>query len=255
MNRSTRRFSPIITLFGCASLALGQSPATAPALEGVVQAETAIVIASPVDDVLVETPKDEGAHVKKGDVLAKFRDGEQKLELARCEQLLRKAEFDANATRDLARQKIVPADKALEKEVEMELARIQRDLAELRYSDRTLRSPIDGVVSRRHKEAGEAAARLDDLFELVSTDRLIVLAHLREADYPSVREGAPAQIKIPTLPAPNEFKGTVILRDPVIDAGSGMFRIKLRVEHSEERIRPGMRAEIMIPPESRAPAE
>ena len=219
-------------------------PTPAPLLHGLIEGEEEIVLSSPVDELVAETPVSEGESVKAGQAVLKLRDQEQQLEARRAESVLKKAEFDARASRDLLKQNIVAADKALEQEVRFELAKLEYETANLKASERTITTPITGVVTRVHKKRGESVGRLEPLVEVISIERVIVLLNLPENSRVHLHPDKRALVHVPASGKNDAFAGKVSFIDPAIDAGSGLFRVKILVENPEGALRPGMRASV-----------
>ena len=218
--------------------------ATTARLQGLVEGEEEVVLSSPVDDLVAETPVKEGESVKTGQAVIRLRDQEQQLEARRAESVLKKAEFDARASRDLLKQNIVAADKALEQETRFELAKLESETARLKATERTITSPISGVVTRVHKKAGESVGRLEPLVEVVSIDRVIILLNLPEASRVQLHPGKPALVQVPASGRNESYEGRISFIDPVIDPGSGLFRVKVMVDNPDGLLRPGMRASV-----------
>ena len=238
----------LVALTLLATLAPGQIVAApsspTPPLHGLVEGEEEVVLSSPVDDLVAETPVKEGESVKAGQAVIKLRDQEQQLEARRAESVLKKAEFDARASRDLLKQNIVAADKALEQETRFELAKLESETAQLKAAERTITSPIAGVVTRVHKKLGESVGRLEPLVEVVSIDRVIVLLNLPEASRVLLHPGKGALVHVPGSGKSEPHEGRISFIDPVIDPGSGLFRVKVMVDNPDGLLRPGMRATV-----------
>jgi len=211
---------------------------------GILQAFEEVVLSSPVDELVAETPLEEGDFVEKDAVVLRLRDAEQQLELARTAAVLRKAEFDAAASKALFAKNVVAADKNLEQEVRHEAAKIDASNARIKAEERTLRSPISGVVTKRLKDKGESVSRMEKVAEVMAIDRIFVLLNLPEDMRPSLQLSAPAQVSVPSIAEDKSFEGKIAFIDPVVDPGSGLFRVKVLLENPERLLRPGMRAHV-----------
>jgi membrane fusion protein (multidrug efflux system) len=243
---SIRPFLPFVLSIACVVKGIaGDQSADAPML-GIVQAFREVVLSSPVDELVADTPFEEGQAVREGDVVLKLRDSEQQLEVKRSAAVMRKAEFDASASRDLVREKIIAEDKGLEQEVRLELAKLECETARLKADERSLRSPISGIVTKRLKEKGESVGRMEPVIEVMEIDRVYVMLNLPEGARANIHQGAPAEVKVISAGHGKAFSGKVDFIDPVVNPGSGLFRLKILVENSEALLRPGMRAEVRL---------
>lgn len=226
--------------------ARGQNADAAPGIPhpGILQAYEEVVLSSPVDELVAETPLREGDFVDRDGVVLRLRDAEQQLELRRSAAVLRKAEFDANASKALVAEKIVAADKNLEQEVRYEVAKIESETARIKAEERTLRSPIAGVVTKRLKDKGESVSRMEEVAEVMAIDRIFVLLNLPEDLRSALRPSDPAWVVVPSMANKEPFEGRIDFIDPVVDPGSGLFRVKVLLENPDRLLRPGMRAHV-----------
>jgi RND family efflux transporter MFP subunit len=134
-------------------------------------------------------------------------------------------------------------EEALTKAVELELARIGHATAEFRLSQKRITSPLSGIVVKKHKESGESVTRVDKLFDIVNIDKVYLQFYLDPVLMQRIQRDAKVKVVFPTLPDKEEFIAVVSFVDPVIDAGSGLFRVKLLMDNPGHRIKAGMRVE------------
>ena len=201
-------------------------------------------MSSPVDELVAETPLKEGDFAEKDAVVLRLRDAEQQLELRRSAAVLKKAEFDASASKALFEKQVVAADKNLEQAVRHQAAMIECETAKIKAEERTLRSPIAGVVTKRLKDKGESVSRMEKVVEIMDIDRVFVLLNLPEDLRPSLQLAGPAQVSVPSVSGDETFEGKIDFVDPVVDPGSGLFRVKVLLENPRRLLRPGMRAHV-----------
>jgi HlyD family type I secretion membrane fusion protein len=144
---------------------------------------------------------------------------------------------------------------AMIRELEERL-RPSRDQAERQF----VRSPVDGVVmSMRVAAAGEVVGAGDPLLDIVpSQEKLVVEARIRPQDINSVRENAPAEVRLtsfdanttPLLPARVVFVSPDRVTDQ--DSGEAWFVANIEVDasglehHPEIQLRAGMPAELFV---------
>ena len=140
---------------------------------------------------IVETCQCEGRTVRKGDVLARLDDNEEKAQLTELQARRDRLQQDAERLKLLVDRNItsrVTYDDKLTQIREYD-ARIlaQKD----RIADLELRAPVDGVVLRSDGEVGEIAgtANADILFWVGQPKPLRIVAEVNEEDIAKVREG------------------------------------------------------------------
>ena len=211
--------------------------------QGLVLPLKAVSVASPVlqevvDSVLVE----EGDTVKEGQVLVQLRSDKEALEVEQYKFVVDQRQFAYNGVEALAKEKppMASTELVLEKKTELELAKIQLRQAELRLKEKTIRSPLDGIVVKKHKEAGESVDRVEKLVDIVNIDQVYVEFYLDPKLMTAIKIDQPITVRFDVIGrAP--FEGRVSFIDPQIDASSRLFRLKVLVDNPDHQIKSGMR--------------
>ena len=138
-----------------------------------------VSVSSPVlQDIVKDIPVEEGDSVKVGQVLAHLMNDREELEVKRCENLIQRADFESKGMQKLADEKLASKDAALEKQTDLQAAKIQYQLAQTALDEKTIRSPLAGIVVKRYKEPGESVDRTEKLFDIVNIDRVYVQFYL-----------------------------------------------------------------------------
>jgi RND family efflux transporter MFP subunit len=168
----------------------------------------------------------------------------EQLEVKRCQNLIKRAEFEYKGMKTLADEKLATKDAEMEKETDLEAAKLQYQAALNALEEKTIKSPLSGIVVKRYKEPGESVDRTEKLFDIVNIDRVYIQFYLE----PAMIEKLAVGDKIPVhFPASNkgvqQYEATVSFIDPRIDAASGLFRIKLLLDNPNHDIKAGMRGQ------------
>lgn len=231
----------------------------------IIEPDEVVEVGSPVIGV-IQTIVKRGDRVRKGAVLAVLRNEVDRAALAAA-QSRAAADSDekaAMANYDFARQRRVRAEELLRKEFiskqaldqaiaedevakqKLSQAREQRriltheaTLARQRLEERTIRSPIDGIVVERYLNAGERVEE-KPLVRVVKIDPLRIEAILPSALYGNISVGSSARIQ-PETPNSPAVSATVTLVDKVLDAASGTFRVRLQLPNPNGEMPAGLR--------------
>lgn len=120
----------------------------------------------------------------------------------------------------------------------LEIKRLEYERIRLQLALRTVRSPIDGVVTEVFRDIGEFVSPADPVvLTIVQLNPLRTTFSVPVADVKSIRKGQTVPIRI------DGVKGTVnakvALVSPVINAESQTVRVKLELPNPENRIRSG----------------
>jgi RND family efflux transporter MFP subunit len=126
---------------------------------------------------------------------------------------------------------------------ELELRRLEHEKSKVQLERRTVRSPIDGVVTKRFKDEGEYAAPNDPtLFTVVQLDRLLAVFSVPSPAARELRIDQKVHVAFPGIATPAE--GIVEFISPVTDAESGTVRVKVRIENPKQDYRSGERCSL-----------
>ena len=261
----------------CSGLAAAVLCASAPAaeLECLIEPSQIAEIRAPVEGMLRQVRVDRGDTVAKGQVVAVLESGPEHAahDVARyraeMEGLVRQAEArveyaarKAERLRDLARRNFVSPQAADEADTERQLAEAalreakeNRRLAELEQkrahevlNQRTVRSPLSGVVVERHHWPGEIAVAdaPKPIVKVATIDPLRVEIIAPVSMYGAMRTGMTAEI-VPEIETLGTLTARVVLVDKVIDAASGTFGIRLHLPNPKGRIPAGIKCRARFP--------
>jgi len=130
----------------------------------------------------------------------------------------RVAELRGTLSKAESQQQSVSVKQAEVARAEAQLKAAQADLAvaELNLEHAVVRSPIDGVVSKRSVEVGQVVQPGQPLLALVPLHEVWVLANFKETQLTRIRPGQKAEVRVDTFPG-TVFTGTV----DSISAGTG----------------------------------
>jgi RND family efflux transporter MFP subunit len=237
-----------MTRAGTIGLVLAAAGAAAAAeVDGLSLPWKAVRVSSPVQEIVAEVKVEEGVAVKKGQVLARLHDEKEQAEHDRARKIVEKREFDARAATALVADKITSKEKALEAEIELQLARVDVDVARRKLEEKTIRSPLDGVVVRKLKEEGESADRVEPIFEIVNIDRLFLQFYVDRKLASGLARDQDIEFWVAGEPAARH-RARVDFISPGADAASGLFRVKLVFDNPGHALKAGVRVTADFPP-------
>lgn len=128
------------------------------------------------------------------------------------------------------------------------LAELEMQRAEAALNRRIILSPIRGVVTERIVSVGEAAD-LQPLISVAELNPLKVEVIAPISMYGSIQTGMEAVIK-PEAPIGGEYQATVKIIDPVIDAASGTFGVRLELPNPDYKLPGGLKCKIAFQSQS-----
>src|SRR5208282_5334430 len=106
--------------------------------QGLVLPFKQVSVSSPVmQDNIKDIEVEEGDQVKKGDVLAHLLNDREQLDVQRTENLIKRAQFEYNAMKTLADENDASKDSEVEKETDLEAAKLESQLAKVALEEKT----------------------------------------------------------------------------------------------------------------------
>lgn len=175
---------------------------------------------------IVDICKCEGQEVKKGDVLARLDDAEERAVLTELEARLARLKDDAERMAMLVQRNISPKAQLDEKLTQIREQQARLVAQQDRIADLSLKAPIDGVVLRRDGEIGEMAGigSSDTLLWVGQPKPLQIVAEVNEEDIPRVAKGQKALLRHEGHTS-GPLTGQVLRITPKGDPQSKTFRV------------------------------
>jgi RND family efflux transporter MFP subunit len=265
----------IFSRYGCilalAFAALAPAPARAQVtFDCVTRPSMTLKIGTPVATTLHAVDVERGDRVTRGQVLARLDSAVEAADLelhtARAGST---AEVSARSVRaELARTELLRAERLVESSTisrqrvdelraamrvaqeELALATLNHRLSQLELTraqaalaQRTIRSPIDAVVVARVLGPGEFAHQDTHIVELAAVTPLHVEAYPPVRFFGAIRAGAPGRVSLPYQAAP-DVTAAVQVADPVFDAASGTFGLRLLLPNPDGATPAGLRCRV-----------
>ncbi len=193
-----------------------------------------------------------GQEVRAGQVLVRLDSARATLQAAQSEAQLRKLEANYNRSRQLFAQQLLSANDLDQLKFDLENARAVNRMAHLELSYANVVAPISGVIAERMIKPGNFVQLNSTVFRIVDTSRLEATLNVPERELATLKPGLPVQLMVDALPG-RPFAGRVDRVAPVVDAGSGTFRVICAFEGGG-LLQPGMFARVKIDYDQRADA-
>jgi RND family efflux transporter MFP subunit len=229
-----------------------------------------VKLGSAVTSVLAEVLVDRGDLVKKGQVIAKIESAVEQAAVATNEARAastaeieskkatldqksgvykRKLELQARNVTSAQDVETAQAEFNVAQQ-ELELARLNHLMAQLEVDrlralleQRTIRSPIDGIVGQRSLGPGEFVRQDANIVTVASIDPLSVEAYLPVRYFGSVKVGDVALVH-PDEPVGGDYEARVSIVDQVFDAASGTFGVRLNLPNHSNLLPGGLRCHV-----------
>jgi RND family efflux transporter MFP subunit len=246
----------------------GTSGAAGDAMPGtcIIKPHMTVQLGSAINGLLSEILVDRGDTVKQSQVVARLESGVEQATLALDRMRaandsaikVEEADKDLNM-REAERKKFLVAQKIanlnsldeLETKVregalrvqqaqtDQRLAALTAERSERALEQKQIHSPIDGVVTERKLSAGEYIYEQTSIMTIAQIDPLNVELVLALDRYGSIKAGSTAIVH-PAAPVGGAYQATVQVVDPVIDAASDTFGVRLILPNPNRTIPAGI---------------
>jgi RND family efflux transporter MFP subunit len=280
MKLSSARFARFSSFLKCTLRAAWLLAATADcshaqnkAFDCVLEPRLKIKLATPVSGVLRDVLVDRGDVIVKGQVVAQLESAVDQAQLD-----LAKARAESDATVKAREARLVFLTKKRERttgllakgaastaaldEIESDFGVAREDLREARANLRvaqlevlraeevlklrSIRSPIDGVVAERSLLGGEYAYEQAPIMTIAQINPLNVEVFVPVAMYGMIKIGMEATV-MGEAPVGGRFAARVEVIDPLVEARSGTFGIRLLLPNPDNGIPAGLRCKVEFP--------
>ena len=259
-----------IKCIGLVTLFALTAPARSEPSDCVIEPSLVVKLGSPVTSVLSEVQVERGDEVTVGQVIARV---ESSVERAAVDYTRAKAESTAeieakqaileqkrgimSRKRGLQKSSIVSSQDSETAEAEfnvagqeLSLAKLNKRMAEIelgrtqaQLDQRTIRSPIDGIVTRRTLGPGEFVNPEANIATIARVNPLNVETYLSVKTFGQIKVGQIAVIR-PNEPIGGEYRAKVIVVDQIFDAASGTYGVRLQLDNPGNRIPAGLRCKV-----------
>ncbi len=261
--------------FAALILALGHTASASEQFECLIEPHLLIDVSSSEIGVLASVNVDASDHVSKDDVIAALRtevehatydvSTSRAKSSSELELLKREHEY---ARRQLKRVDVLEAESVISQQ-EVDEVRTSQNAAKLRFqaasekqkiaqleavrdelalARRIVRSPIDGVVTRRYKSIGEYVDG-DPILQLAQLDPLRIRVIVPMTMFGQIEVGMQATIE-PELPIDGPFIATVTTIDPIVDAATATLGVRLSLPNPDYRVPAGLKCNLTLLPKN-----
>ena len=207
-------------------------------------AEEAVVVAR-TQGVVEALFAEEGDVVKAGQSLAQLETERLTLELARSRAQLERLKAAFERAERMFEAKMISPNEHDDAKFAFEAEETNLRLREYELKEATIRATISGVITRRHIKVGHTLNQNAPAFEMKRLDVIEAELNVPEREIQNIRPDQYARVRIDALPD-EQFDGAVARVAPEVDAGSGTFRVTVRLANDETRLKPGMFARVDV---------
>jgi RND family efflux transporter MFP subunit len=272
--RATARLARWSVLIALSIVMGGAPPASgaeaSPKFACLIEPKMVLKLGTPVPGLIGEVLVDRGAFVKKGDVVARLEFGVEAATVAlakaraannaavqssraklsfqtrkaeRASELRRNDNIAASTADEAATGAKIAENELHEAEINLQLAQLELTRAAEVLKQRTILSPIDGVVVERKLGPGEYAYDQSYLLSIAQIDPLNVEVFVPLSQFGRLHPGMQAEVYLED-PVSGKYDASVTVVDRVFDAGSGTIGVRLELPNAALAIPAGLKCQV-----------
>jgi membrane fusion protein (multidrug efflux system) len=211
-------------------------------MECLVEPHLVSSVGSPVEGTLAEVLVDRGAVVEKGQVVARLNSAVEAatVNLKAAQEDFGKRKVERNE--ELYKKQLISANEKDELETQTRIASLEHKQQQEVLAQRTIRSPLDGVVVERLLSPGERVGN-EKILKIAQIDPLNVEVIAPVEIFGSIKPGMTGEVRFqPQLPG--SFRAKVVVVDRVIDAASGTFGVRLELPNPGNKVPAGIKCRV-----------
>ena len=135
--------------------------------------------------------------------------------------------------------------KMLSSQADLDSAQANLSSAEKQLAEATVVSPVDGVVANKNLTNGQNVSAGNQVMTIEQLDAVHVVVSVEQRDMVYLKIGNRVNVTVDAYPD-KTFLGSVDVISPVAGKESRMFRVKVRVDNSDQLLKPGMFAQVQL---------
>jgi RND family efflux transporter MFP subunit len=186
-------------------------------------------------------PLQDGDQVRRGEVLARLRQGEFRDQVSDAEAARRQAQADYERAAQLYENRSVSKAEYDAAYARYTAGVARQSQAVISLNDATLRAPIDGVILRRSVEVGSLAGPSAPAFTVADTRVVKVVFGVPDVVVAGLKPGGKLSIQAEAMPGAL-LEGRITRISPSADPSSRVFEVEAALPNPEGRLKVGMLA-------------
>jgi membrane fusion protein (multidrug efflux system) len=222
-------------------------------LTGSIEGETSAIISAKTGGRVAQVFVEDGQRVTAGQPLVRLENIELSNGASVAKEGVRKAQanYDNNVT-EYNRYKILYEQKAVAKQqldsIETKLKIAETELssayatlgnANKQLDDAVVVAPVSGVVANKSVVIGQVVSGGLSLMTVENIGQVYAVVNIEQKDMGVVKPGMAAEITVDSYQG-QMFSGVIDIINPAAAASNRMYRTKIKLDNSDNRLKPGM---------------
>jgi len=214
--------------------------------DSVLETESSIEIFAESSGVILEVLVEEGDRVKQGQILARLESDMQQVDADEAEARYEHEKLNNQRMVELHERKLINLQEFETAKFNLEQMRLRYERASIQLENTIVRATVDGVITERLAQVGRRVTANRQLYTMMNLDELHANVNVSGQHLLNVKQGLEAVIDSDLIEGV-QYDAFVRLVSPVVDPGSGTFKVKVAVlQDNGMPIYPGMFVNVRI---------
>ena len=209
------------------------------------EADQQALVVSQITGVVLKINAEEADYVEAGQILAVVEPDRYALEVERSNASLKRLQTDYQRKKELYAKQLVSTEDFERTSAEYDAQKAAWELAKLDLAYTSIKAPISGYISERKVRVGNLVQLHQPVFNITSYDPLLAVLHVPERELRVLSKGLQVTMSVDAWPG-ESFTGEVIRISPVIDTGTGTFRVTTQIKDHGKMLKPGLFGRVEI---------
>jgi membrane fusion protein (multidrug efflux system) len=212
---------------------------------GSLAAVSGIEVTSEVNGKVKAIRFESGQAVEQGELLIELDDASDQAELEglQAERTIARLRYERLAK--LVREKSISKSDFDEARATLDAATARVTAQQALIDKKRIRAPFSGRLGIRRVDLGEYLGAGSAIVPLEQLDPILVDFTLPERELARISVGQEIAVQVQAYPG-ETFTGSIEAVDPGVVVANRSFRVRARLENAEQRLRPGMFAEVSV---------
>ncbi|WP_319586963.1 efflux RND transporter periplasmic adaptor subunit [uncultured Desulfobulbus sp.] len=213
---------------------------------GSLEAVQGVTITAELTGKVIAIPFEPGTQIKAGDLLVQQDVAFETAQLRSAEAGAALAKITLERSKKMLETKVVAESNYDNAEAQLKQAQAQADTIRATIAKKTIRAPFSGRLGIRMVNIGQIIKEGEAIVSLQALDPIFVNFLVPQQQLPQMRVGYAVRLTSDGLPKDQVISGTITAINPDVDASSRNIRVQATVANQNERLRPGMFANVAV---------
>ena len=214
------------------------------AIQGRTEANRSVLISSETNGIVENILSNKGDQVKKGQIICKLSVDSRKAKLDEAEALMRQKELEWEASKVLVEKGYRSQTKAAGSKAAFDASKALVIQMQKELENTNIRAPFNGFFNDNLSEIGDFLAIGMPCGQIIDYNPILVTGQISEQEIKKVKTGVMAQTILSTG---EKLEGLVSYISKTADKKTRTFRVEVKIENADFKIKDGITAELFLP--------